>query len=158
MATVYLSGPIDGATDNEIFGWRREATAALNNAGIETLDPTRSFHLYRGKEEESYAKIVASDLDDIGRSDYVLAMARKPSFGTAMEIRAAHAEYRKKVVLFKTAPVPGMFMFQSHNRWNAWLLAHSRYRCQLLADAIRWIVEDVRSLEKLAKTSATGMV
>lgn len=97
---VYLAGPIFGMNDYQAKSWR-EAAKKLR-PDIEWVDPMARD--YRGKEDENAADIVSGDLADIASCDAVLAAVENPSWGTAMELRAAHAELGKKVVGFKWKP------------------------------------------------------
>ena len=81
----YLAGPIGGCTDEEVFGWRREAARLLAPFGV--LDPTRRD--YRGREldlsNREVRQLVDADLDDIKACDAVLLNAWKPGWGTISE-------------------------------------------------------------------------
>jgi hypothetical protein len=81
--TIYVAGPINGATDAEANDWR---SAVKESAGswADVLDPMRRD--YRGREDESVKEIVLGDKADIERSDYVIAYCPKPSVGTSMEV------------------------------------------------------------------------
>lgn len=80
---VYLAGPINGCDDAEATAWREEVKRALPE-GVTFLDPTdRDF---RGAEAMFADYLVQSDKADIDRCDVVIAMAERPTWGTAMEI------------------------------------------------------------------------
>lgn len=83
--TAYLAGPINGCTDEEAFGWRREATCLL---GGDVLDPMARD--YRGVEDQSVAEIVEGDKADIDACSVVLVHHPKSSTGTDMEIMYAY--------------------------------------------------------------------
>jgi nucleoside 2-deoxyribosyltransferase len=112
---VYLSGPINGCTDEEAKGWRERAKRLL--PGIETLDPMRRD--YRGREQGNVPVIVAEDKRDIDECDVLLVNAMRPSWGTAMEVMLGY-ERGKRVVAFRedTRPSP-------------WLEWHCDLKCSL---------------------------
>lgn len=83
MLTVYLAGPINGCTDEECKGWRAEARRLLEPL-CAVIDPM-DFDC-RGLEGEMANEIIRHDLEQLDKSDAVLANATKPSWGTAMEI------------------------------------------------------------------------
>lgn len=91
---VYLAGPINGCSDEEARGWR-EAAKQLR-PDIEWVDPMARD--YRGREVENAGAIVDGDCADIESCDKVLAWVARATWGTAMEIRAAVAEYRRPVI------------------------------------------------------------
>jgi hypothetical protein len=124
---VYLCGGINGLTDAECSDWREHAKARLHAAGIDTIDPMRRD--YRGKEDESVDEIVEGDEADIQESDVILANAARPSWGTAMEIRASAKEYKKFVIsVVPAAPI------------SPWLRAHSDVIFARLDDALNHVV------------------
>lgn len=84
---IYLAGPIHGCSDQECHGWR-QTLEQLTSPRIEFLNPLRRD--YRGREEGNEGQIVAGDLQDIRKSDLVVARLERPSWGTAMELFAAH--------------------------------------------------------------------
>ena len=123
---VYLCGPINGRTDVECNDWRAYAKQHLK---ANTLDPMRRD--YRGRElgPGIADEIVAGDLEDVKACDVVLANCPKPSWGTAMEIRMAKAEYGKTVVVVLpegTIPSP-------------WLIHHSDVIVTSVWAAVSWI-------------------
>ena len=123
---VYLCGPINGRSDDDCKTWREYAKTRLPD----TLDPLRRD--YRGRElEEGLAdKIVTDDEDDIAASDVVLAYFDKPSVGTAMEIRMAKKELKKRVVLVNKSNAP----------LSPWLVHHSEAIFTSLDEAIDHIL------------------
>jgi len=101
MKTVYLCGAIFGQADTAAKGWRDEATALLVDRFV-VRDPMARD--YRGRESENVTAIVEGDLADIAASDVLLVHAHSPSWGTAMEIKAAH-DMGKTIYVFG-APTP----------------------------------------------------
>ena len=97
MTTVYLAGGINGLSDEDANDWREHAKGRLK---CDTLDPMRRD--YRGKEDESVGEIVHGDLEDIDKSDVVLASCVRPSWGTAMEIH--YAAYIAHKPVFAVVP------------------------------------------------------
>lgn len=126
---VYLAGGINGLSDSECNDWRTEAKQLL--VGFETLDPMRRD--YRGREAECVNEIVHGDLIDIRKSNVVLAMCPRPSWGTAMEIYFA----RKKGKAVFTVVPPGPV--------SPWLTYHSKV-CRSLEDAVGEIRDLLRTL------------
>lgn len=126
---VYLAGPIFGCTDAEANDWREEAKRLL--VGHECVNPmTRD---YRGKEAEHVADIVNGDLRDIQSCEAMLVNATRPSWGTAMEIRAA-SDYALHIVAF--APPP----------YSPWLAYH--------ADCFATIDEAVDAVRRAERTQS----
>lgn len=121
MPTAYLAGPINGCTDEEAMGWRREAAAALVARGVAVLDPMARD--YRGIEDANVTAIVEGDLADIQTCDVVLVNATRPSWGTAMEIPYAR-QMGKRIVVFGVA------------RPSPWLRYHADVVVETLADAL----------------------
>lgn len=93
---VYLAGKIFRADDQTATGWREEAKRQLS--GHEVLDPMSRD--YRGQEDLNVKAIVEGDLADIASCDVVIVNATEPSWGTAMEVRAAKAEMGKRVIAY----------------------------------------------------------
>jgi nucleoside 2-deoxyribosyltransferase len=80
---VYLAGP---AFADE---YRRRASALLEAAGCEPVDPMRRD--FRGRTEGHAEEIVSGDLADIDSCGAVLAAFTEADEGTAMEAWYAHA-------------------------------------------------------------------
>lgn len=79
--TTYLGGRIFGCTDEQCRAWREQAKKLLITR---VRDPLRADH--RANEREQAATIVATDLQDLHESDFLLVNAVEPGWGTAMEI------------------------------------------------------------------------
>jgi nucleoside 2-deoxyribosyltransferase len=124
VRTVYLCGGINGLSDAECKDWRAEATAALAPT-FRVLDPMRRD--YRGRETENVEAIVNGDLNDIKASDVVLANAAHPSWGTAMEVRAAFVLGRL-IVAFGAPEKP-----------SPWLVFHCDRMFPTLAAALEYL-------------------
>lgn len=95
--TVYLAGPINGCSDWEATGWRSEAKRWLCDYAI--CDPMDRD--YSGVEDSHVDAVVEGDKHDILHSQYVLVMASRPSWGTAMEI---HMAWGSKVPVHAVVP------------------------------------------------------
>lgn len=102
MLTIYLAGAIYGQSDAVCKSWRDEVSAALSGI-YAVLDPMARD--YRGREEENVRAIVEDDLTDIKRSHIVLVHAHAPSWGTAMEVRAAKAEFGREVYVIASGSI-----------------------------------------------------
>ena len=124
MKTVYLCGGINGLGDAECKSWRAEATDALRGC-FAVKDPMRRD--FRGHESQLGPFIVEADLRDISNSDVLLVNASRPSWGTAMEVYAAHTA-RKCVVTFGAPSNP-----------SPWLAQHSHAMFADLAAALAFI-------------------
>lgn len=111
MSTIYLAGPINGCTDDEMHSWRDDMTTRLSGHTI--LTPV--VRDYRGKEDESVEDIVEGDKADVDASDVVIAFCPKPSVGTSMEVLYAW-ERGKHVVIYAPAdaPVSPWLRYHSH--------------------------------------------
>lgn len=83
MTTVYLGGPINGATDEEAHGWRDQFKAELGPS-FTYKDPMDRD--YRGREDECVNEIVELDKADIEVSDIVVGYCWQVSVGTSMEV------------------------------------------------------------------------
>lgn len=94
---VYLSGPINGCSDDEAKGWREQAKDWLPNC--EVFDPM--VRDYRGRELEPgiAAKIVEGDKIDILQCRVNLRMYDKPSEGSAEEWHFAYTAGRLNVLV-----------------------------------------------------------
>ena len=127
MTTVYLAGGIFGLSDSDATDWREYAKRELHARGYSTLDPMRRD--YRGREDEPgiAEEIVHGDVDDIRNSDVIIAMAPRPSWGTAMEVALAH---RMGVPVLTVVP---------EGRVSPWLAYHSERVCRSLDEAIEGI-------------------
>jgi hypothetical protein len=112
--TVYLCGGINGLSDADAKGWRDQATRSLWPL-FEVRDPMARD--YRGREAANVKAIVSGDLADMRTSDALLVNASKASWGTAMEVYAAHSMGRFIVA------------FGAGERPSPWLIHH----CDALA-------------------------
>jgi len=127
--TTYLAGPMAGCTDNEMLGWRIEATQRLKDV----LDPT--VRDYRGihETEEQVKHIVHSDKDDIDHSDTVLAYCPQPSYGTVMEILYAWERGKRVVIVVP----PGSLN-------SPWLRYHSDIIVETVEEACLYIISKTK--------------
>lgn len=125
MKAVYLSGPINGCSDEECKGWRARARLLLQDS-MDVCDPTDMD--FRGREHENAIEIVRTDTLAIGVCDYVLANACRPSWGTAMEIQMAW-DAGKGVVAFSDA-----------KSISPWLTAHTHAVLDSLEAAVVFVM------------------
>jgi hypothetical protein len=125
--TTYLCGGINGLSDADCRDWRESAKSLLET---DTLDPMRRD--YRGREDESVKEIVHGDYADIDASDFVLANAVRPSWGTAIEIHYAY-----------TRGIP-VIAWTGDARVSPWL----RYHCASLHPALGAAIEDINARNK----------
>lgn len=105
MNATYLCGGMEHLTNEQMRGWRQEATNKLALRGIETLDPTRRapLHLVGPERTRNLARrVVKADLQDIAHSRVILADLRDSSkggrrWGSIAEI--AHAHTKNKIII-----------------------------------------------------------
>jgi hypothetical protein len=102
VKTIYLAGPINGCSDEEACGWRRDAKELL---GPEYLVKDPMVRDYRGKEANNYTELVNADLKYIALSYIILVNATRPSWGTAMEMAYAHMMHKLIVVVAPEGPI-----------------------------------------------------
>lgn len=96
---VYLAGPINGCSDEEVSAWRRRAALALCDHGAHVLDPSSVD--WRGREcSVPPASIVEADLRLIQQADVVLAGVWRDSAGTSMELWHATQVLGKPAVVW----------------------------------------------------------
>lgn len=118
---VYLAGAINGKSDEEANGWRREAAAQLGDL-FDILDPMARD--YRGMEAQNVEALVEGDLTDISNCAVILVRAEAPSWGTAMELVYAHREGRT------------IIGFGAGERPSPWLVHHATQLVPDLSAAI----------------------
>lgn len=107
---VYLAGPMGGMSAEKMKQWRIEATAQIEAAGINVLDPTRRIpfhsqiknHDDRGLNINLAQRIFKQDLRDIARCEVIFVDARDhegaKAQGTAAETMFAHMKNKIIVV------------------------------------------------------------
>lgn len=120
MTTVYLGGPINGATDEEASGWRDRFIFELGDE-FEYRNPMERD--YRGREDECVGEIVELDKEDIDQSDILLAYCWQVSVGTSMEVF-----YGWDLRFEGVAKGPGPFVLlviPEGTRISPWLRYHS---------------------------------
>jgi hypothetical protein len=115
---IYLAGPINGRTDHACNGWRERAKELLSP--LPTINPMSRD--CRGRESEPGVafEIVAGDILDLVRATALLVYFDKPSVGTAMEVRIAHAEMNKPVYVVNACgtPLSPWLTFHATNVFN----------------------------------------
>jgi len=105
---VYLAGPMEDRTREEMCKWRENCHTALESQGIPVLDPTRriSFHNQLKELQDQIRgmnvcrRIFKQDLQDIADSRVILADVRRDSgrgTGTSMELMFAHM--KNKIII-----------------------------------------------------------
>ena len=96
---VYLSGPMERVSADEMNVWRQKAIKSLEAAGFGCYDPTHRVGI-------DHRKIVEEDLYEIERSDIILAYVPlgKPEpvqmIGTSMEIFYANRILHRPVIVW----------------------------------------------------------
>ena len=97
MAKVYLAGPMEGCSDDEMLVWRKAATLSLNE-GIKAISPVRI--------DSTFATaIITQNQYDVRECDVTLAYLpkcisdRRCSYGTICEIAWAHAQNKPVVIV-----------------------------------------------------------
>ena len=87
---VYLSGPINGCSDEECKSWREQAKSMFSDR-ITIIDPMDRD--YRGLEDMvDDSEIVEADKHDLASCDAVLVGYTRESTGTAMEVLLAYQQ------------------------------------------------------------------
>lgn len=104
---VYLAGPPFAEE------YRRRATALLEAAGHDPVDPMRRD--FRGRTEGNETEIVRGDLADIDSCDAVLAAFTAPDEGTAMEAWYAHSRGTPVVVYTGGTPPHPWTVYVAHS-------------------------------------------
>ncbi|HID90554.1 TPA: hypothetical protein EYP44_01175 [Candidatus Bathyarchaeota archaeon] len=102
---VYVAGSFD--TPDDIRRVVR-TQGLLREAGIEVLNQLDVSFIevrdFRGRAGLA-RRIVEHDLGLVGRADAVIALADKPSFGTAIEVFFAKHVLKRSVIVLATKPV-----------------------------------------------------
>ena len=97
MAKVYLAGPMEGCSDDEMLVWRKAATLSLNE-GIKAISPVRINSTFA-------TAIITQNQYDVRECDVTLAYLpkcisdRRCSYGTICEIAWAHAQNKPVVIV-----------------------------------------------------------
>lgn len=126
---IYLAGPIGQVSFDTSVTWRKKATEALREKGIEVEDPTERMNLPTDV-------IVNGDKEAIRRCRCILAYAPKgvAFVGTSMEIFYGCEVLKIPVVTWGegngTDPSP-------------WIVMHSVFVCESLDEALNAITEKV---------------
>lgn len=127
LPIVYLSGPINGCSDDAAINWRELFKRDYPGRTIDPMDRD-----YRGKEDFLYREIVELDKLAIRHSDVVLANVTRKSAGTSMEIHYA-ATIGKPVVALTN---PGIGI-------SPWVRYHATVIC-FWGDSVIEAIERVR--------------
>ena len=97
MTKVYLAGPMEGCSDDEMLVWRRAATLSFNE-GIKAISPVRI-------DSKFTTAIITQNQYDVRECDVTLAYLpksitdRRCSYGTICEIAWAHAQNKPVVIV-----------------------------------------------------------
>lgn len=95
--SVYLAGPMEGCSDDEILVWRRAATLSFED-GIKAISPVRI-------DSTLTSAIITQNQYDVSTCDVTLAYLpkcisdRRCSYGTICEIAWAHAQNKPVVIV-----------------------------------------------------------
>lgn len=120
---VYLAGAIAGLQFDSATDWRFQAKHALNERGIEALDPMRAknalssrgqisnnFHDYEANGAFFTSRgIMTRDFNDVKTCDALLVNLLglvKPSLGTVMELGWAYALQKPAIVVIERSGNP----------------------------------------------------
>ena len=106
--TIYVAGPMEGLTEEQMTGWRKEFTHKLHGYGLTILDPTRR-QPYHQEDSIGRARFVfKKDLKDIDESDLVFFDIRyNAGRGTGTSMEAMYAWMKMKPII--TWANPGDF-------------------------------------------------
>lgn len=97
MVKVYLAGPIEGCSDDEMVVWRKAATMSFDD-GIRAISPVRM-------DSNFTTAIITQNQYDVRECDVTLAYLpksitdRRCSYGTICEIAWAHAQNKPVVIV-----------------------------------------------------------
>ena len=97
MVKVYLAGPIEGCSDDEMVVWRKAATMLFDD-GIRAISPVRM-------DSTLTTAIITQNQYDVRECDVTLAYLpksisdRRCSYGTICEIAWAHAQNKPVVIV-----------------------------------------------------------
>lgn len=127
---LYLSGPIDGCTDEECFGWRNHFKKIWPG---KTLDPT--IRDFRGLNHD-FKYIVEMDKFDIQHADGLVVNFSKHSAGTPMEIMYAWS-LGKPIAIWNS----------SDEQLSPWHIYHSHFQCEYIEKAAEWFENFFQNLE-----------
>ena len=90
MKTIYLAGPMENASKDEMNSWRNYVSFYLNSTGWNVLNPVfRSM-----KDGYNHRRIYELDMRDVRSSDVILADLRRgdrENIGTSMEVQLAYS-------------------------------------------------------------------
>lgn len=136
---IYLCGGINALPDKECREWREEVKKRLKEH-FDFLDPMRRD--CRGKENQCYREIIFNDRADIQSADLMLALANKPSWGTAMEVFYAAAVLKKPVIVIC-----------NQKNISPWLRMHASVVFKTVNEAIDYFKEHA-----MASTAAKGWI
>jgi nucleoside 2-deoxyribosyltransferase len=128
--TIYLSGPMQSRSSEEMNEWRIETKKKLS--AFNCLDPTR--REYDEKDMLGVNEIVQMDRKDVENSDIVLvnyncARQKTTLCGTSMEVFYAHS-LGKFIIAFTDLPV---------EEWSPWMIYHCTRILPSFDDAIDYI-------------------
>ena len=110
---VYLAGPMEDVSVEQMTNWRDHATAHLSEHGIKTLDPCRRGLLHDQFDNPNVrARIVQQDLQDISMSRVVFAnfQGKGRGLGTMAELSIAQRDRRVIIVLMDHNAFPHPFI------------------------------------------------
>lgn len=116
--SVYLAGPIENCTHEEMWDWRNKATAALSP--IHCFNPCkRIFDFSNGLTDSISKQIVTLDKAEIAASDALLVGYNPPAAGskmtgTTMEIIYAFERGKLVVVVSSLPTVSPWVDYHSH--------------------------------------------
>jgi len=97
VVKVYLAGPMEGCSDDEMLVWRKAATLSFND-GIKSISPVRIDSTFT-------TAIITQNQYDVKECDVTLAYLpksisdRRCSYGTICEIAWAHAQNKPVVIV-----------------------------------------------------------
>lgn len=140
---LYLCGGINGLDDDEAKGWRVEAKRTLSDLWIIHDPMDRDF---RGQEAANVDDIVNGDLADILPCHALLVNARRPSWGTAMEVVYAFrsGSPQKRIISFGVDPSKASPWLTYHSHFVLATLDEGIERAQLMAKAMFEALNDVK--------------
>jgi nucleoside 2-deoxyribosyltransferase len=145
MKTVYLAGPIENATHNEMTWWRDLIKKDMSNYDVKFLDPTRREPVHNQKryaingrsKRNLYNRILTQDLMDIEASDIIVANIRAEDgrgIGTAMEIMYTSFSTNKPIIAWAGEN-------DQHHPFYEALITEKYYHLEEVIEALRSYVD-----------------
>ena len=113
-SAVYLAGPMEDVSKEQMNGWRETATNFLMHAGIDVLDPCRRGIWHEHFDDPNVrSRIVQQDLQDLSHSRVILAnfQGGGRGLGTMAEMSLAQRDRRAVITVLDKGAFLHPFIF-----------------------------------------------